>query len=433
MSNLMHNEAVAEDLDAREERKEDVQPGNVNEVRPVPRITIQAFCESEIVAQTLESAARDRRMARAHVKVHMGGISAAVDFYNSAPTPNLIIVELRRTAADLLSELGRLADVCDSETKVVVIGHFNDIGLYRDLIGSGVSEYLVAPISMADVMGAVSDIFVNPDNGPLGKLIAFIGAKGGSGSSTICHNMAWSVASHYQSDVVLTDLDLAFGTANINLDQDPPQGVAEAVFSPERIDDILLDRLLAKCAEHLSLLAAPSTLEQTYDFDKDAFSSILELAQRGAPCVVVDLPHQWTGWTRQVLASADEVVVVAEPELANLRNTKNLLDNLRELRPNDHPPRLVLNKVGIPKRPEIPVADFAGALEIEAAAIIPFDPALFGTASNNGQMIGEVDPKNAISESFDFLAQILTGKAELRAEKKSALGILSMLRRRKAS
>lgn len=427
MSNLMQNEAVAENIETRDGA---VQSGNIDAIRPIPRITIQAFCESEIVAQTIETAGRDRRMSRAHVKVHMGGIAAAVEFYNTAPTPNLILVESRHGAADLLADLGRLAEVCDSETKVVVIGHSNDIALYRELIANGVSEYLVVPVSMADIMGTVSDIFANPESGPLGKMFAFIGAKGGVGSSTICHNLAWSIATHYQSDVVLTDLDLAFGTANINLDQDPPQGVAEAVFSPDRIDDILLDRLLARCAEHLSLLAAPSTLERTYDFDKGAFTAILEAAQRGAPCVAVDLPHQWTGWTRQVLSAADGIVITAAPELANLRNTKNLLDTLREMRPNDPPPRLVMNQVGVPKRPEISVADFTSALEIDAAAVIPFDPALFGAAANNGQMIGEADARHEITESFDLLAQILTGKAELKTEKKSPLGILSRFRRR---
>ena len=143
--------------------------------------------------------------------------------------------------------------------------------------------------------------------------------------------MAWSISSVFSNEVVLTDLDLPFGTANINLDQDPTQGIADAVFSPDRVDDILLDRLLEKCAEHLSLLAAPSTLERTYDFEPDAFRSILEVAQRGAPCVVADVPHQWNGWTRQIFTGADEIVITASPELANLRNAKNLIDTVTGL------------------------------------------------------------------------------------------------------
>ncbi|MGI9400336.1 MAG: AAA family ATPase, partial [Rhizobiaceae bacterium] len=284
------------------------------------------------------------------------------------------------------------------------------------------------PVSMADIMASISDVFMNEQTGPMGKTYAFIGAKGGCGSSTICHNVAWSISSKFQSDVVLTDLDLAFGTANINLDQDPPQGIAEAVFSSDRMDDILLDRLLAKCAEHLSLLAAPSTLDRAYDFEKDAFRQILDVAQRGAPNVVVDVPHQWTSWTRQVLASADQVVITACPELANLRNTKNMLDVLAELRPNDSKPHLVMNQVGTPKRPEIAVPDFTGPLGLEPAAVLPFEPALFGTASNNGQMISEADPKSQISNSFDLLGQILTGKAQLQTEKKRGLNLLSKLR-----
>ncbi len=404
-----------------------VEAGEINEIRPIPRVTIQAFCESEIVAQTLEACSRDRRMARAHVKVHMGGIPAAVEFYGSAPTPNLIVVESKLAGHQIIGALARLAEVCDSETKVVVIGHSNDISLYRELIANGVSEYLVSPISMADFMGAVSEIFVGPDAAPLGKVIAFIGAKGGSGSSTMCHNVAWAISTRYGNDVVLADLDLAFGTANINLNQDPPQGIAEAVFSPERLDDIMLDRLLAKCAEHLSLLAAPSTLERTYDFDKNAFAGIIEVAQRGVPTVVVDLPHAWNGWTRQILGAADEVVITACPELANLRNAKNLIDTLAEMRPNDQKPRLIMNQVGMPKRPEIGIREFTAPLDVEPVAVIPFEPALFGVAANNGQMIAEADSKSPVAASFDMLAQIVTGRGAVRQEKKSAMGLLSRL------
>lgn len=411
--------------------QDEVAKGAMSEVRPIPRITIQAFCETDAVRQTLEMAAGDRRMSRAHVSVNTGGIAGAVDFYGTAPTPNLIIIESSNTGDALMADLGQLASVCDATTKVIVIGHFNDILMYRELIANGISEYLVAPVSMADIMLAISNIFTSDENGPLGKMIAFIGAKGGAGSSTICHNVAWTISSSYKNDVVLADLDLAFGTANMNLDQDPTQGIADAVFSPDRVDDILLDRLLAKCAEHLSLLAAPSTLERTYDFDAHAFTSILEVAQRGAPCVAVDIPNQWNGWTKQVLSAADEVVVVAEPELANLRNAKNLIDTITEIRPNDGLPRLIINKVGVQKRPEISVADFSNALNLDPIAVIPFDPALFGTASNNGQMISEADIKNPISETFATVSQILTGKAEVRTKKKSAFNLLKSLKLKK--
>ena len=389
--------------------------------RPVPRISVQAFCETEGVARPIERAGEDRRMAKAHLKVHMGGLETAIDFYQTAPTPNLIILESRKEPRELLDSLRQLADVCDPTTKVVIIGHYNDVWLYRELVKSGISEYVVAPVSLADVVGVISSIFVNPDAEPLGRTVAFVGAKGGVGSSTIAHNVAWSMSSLFKSEVVVADLDLPFGTANINFDQDPAQGIAEAVFSPERIDEVYLDRLLAQCAEHLSLLAAPSTLDRLYDFDPDAFASIIEVAQRSAPMVVLDVPHVWSGWTKNTLVQADEIVITATPELANLRNTKNLVDMLRKMRPNDAPPKLVINQVGVPKRPEISAADFVDPLGIEPLAVIAFDPQFFGNAANNGRMLGEMDAKNAVVATVNEMAHVLTGRSEVKSKKKPGL------------
>jgi len=391
-------------------------------LRPVPRISIQAFCETESVANPIERAAEDRRMAKAHLKVHMGGIATAIEFYQSAPTPNLIVLESRSEPRGLLESLHQLAEHCDPSTKVVVIGHYNDVWLYRELIRSGISEYVVAPISMADIVGVIAGIFVDPASEPLGRSLAFIGAKGGVGSSTIAHNVAWTISSLFKSETVVADLDLPFGTANINFDQDPAQGIAEAVLAPERIDEVYLDRLLVQCAEHLSLLAAPSTLDRIYDFDPDAFTHLVDTAQRSAPLLVLDVPHVWNGWTRSTLMQADEVVITASPELANLRNTKNLVDTLKKLRPNDQPPRLIINQAGMPKRPEITAVDFAEPLGITPMAVIPFDPQLFGNAANNGRMLGEMETQNPIVQTIGEIAHVLTGRSEIKARKKAGIG-----------
>ncbi|MBP0440567.1 AAA family ATPase [Tianweitania sediminis] len=393
-------------------------------LRPIPRISIQAFCETDSVAGPIDRAADDRRMARAHVKVHMGGIASALDLYQSAPTPNLIILESRHEPKELLASLHQLSEVCDPSTKVIVVGHYNDVWLYRELIRSGISEYVVAPISMADILAVIASIFVDPEAEPLGKSIAFLGAKGGVGSSTLAHNFAWTQSKLFGSETVIADMDLAFGTANINFDQDPAQGIAEAVFAPERIDEVYLDRLLAQCAEKLSLLAAPSTLDRTYDFEPDAFQQIIETAQRSAPMLVLDLPHVWNGWTKTTLMQADDVVITATPELANLRNTKNIVDTLKKLRPNDAPPKLIINQAGMPKRPEISAADFADPLGLTPMAVIPFDPHFFGTAANNGRMLGEMDPKHVIVQTINEIAHVLTGRSEVKARKRSGLGDL---------
>ncbi len=401
----------------------------VAEVRPVPRISIQAFCESPDLIAAIEAAARDRRMARAHVKVQTGGISAAAEFYQGAATPNLIIAETRLPREKLEMELDRLAEVCDPGTKVVVIGHVNDVELYRNLAQRGVSEYLVAPVNLMGVIKAVSELYVERNTQPLGRSIAFIGAKGGVGSSMVAHNVAWSIARNFENDVVVADLDLAFGTAGLDFNQDPAQGIAEAVNAPDRLDDNFLDRLLARCSDHLSLLAAPATLDRTYDFNESAFEHVIDVAQSGVPTVILDIPHAWNAWVKKTLLSADEIVITAEPDLANLRNAKNMVDLLKAGRSNDHPPRLVINKANLAKRPEIKVDDFATALGIQPLVTVPFDAQLFGTAANNGQMIAETDAKSPVAESFDVVARVVTGRAEARRPKRSGFALAPLLER----
>jgi len=400
-------------------------------LRPLPRISIHAFCESEAMQRMVDRIGRDRRLAKVNLRVTSGSVAAAANMFASTPTPNLIVLETDAEPKNLLSELVPLAEVCDASTRVIVVGRYNDISLYRELIRNGISEYLVGPVSMADLLASISSIFVDPDAEPLGRSIAVIGAKGGVGSSTIAHNCAFGISSLFSTETILADLDLPFGTANIDFDQDPAQGIAEAVFAPDRLDEVFLDRLLTKCSDHLSLLAAPSLLDRAYDFESGAFLPIIEILQRSAPVAVLDLPHIWSEWTRSVLADVDEVVICAVPDLANLRNTKNMLDALKKLRPNDRTPHLILNQVGMPKRPEIAPSDFIEPLEIEPIAILPFDALLFGNAANSGRMISEIDAKSAAAETFSQIAHIVTGRATLKKNKKGGLGrMLGMLARK---
>jgi pilus assembly protein CpaE len=402
-------------------------------IAPAPRVSIQAFCDTVDTAAAAQTAGEDRRLAKAHLKIQMGGVTAAVEAYRTAPTPNVIILETDTRGSDILAGLDQLAEVCDAGTRVVVIGRVNDVTFYRELVRRGVSNYLMAPVGTIDIVRAICGLYSAPDAKAVGRVIAVVGAKGGVGASTIAHNIGWAIARDLNIDAVVTDLDLAFGTAGLDYNQDPPQGIADAVFSPDRIDTAFIDRLLSKCTDHLSLLAAPATLERVYDFSPEAFEAIFDSLRTTIPCIVLDVPHQWTGWTKRTLIGADDILVVAAPDLANLRNAKNLMDLLRAARPNDHRPFYCLNQVGIPKRPEIKAADFAKALEDDPVASIPFEPQIFGTAANNGQMIAEISSSHKTAEMFRQLAQLLTGRAETKRQRKTLLSpLLEKLRQRQA-
>jgi pilus assembly protein CpaE len=389
------------------------------------RITIHLFCELADTVSIGKQALKDRRLARASGAVFTGGLPAAIARYRAHPTPSLIIVEASHDPQSLLANLDGLAEVCDSGTKVLVIGRQNDVSLYRELVRRGVSDYLISPQPL-DLINAVGGLYEDPGNAFVGRSVAVVGAKGGVGASILAHNLAHALSERIETNTVLVDLDLPFGAAGLNFNQDPLQGVAHALADPERLDTVLLDRMMVRCTDRLSLFAAPAHLDDNHEHAAAAYAQVTQKVKGAAPFVVFDLPHLWSGWMRQTLLSADEAVVVATPELASLRNAKNLIELLSQGRPNDGPPRLVLNQVGVPGRPEISVKDFSEAVGIEPVLVLPFEPKLFGQAANNGQMLSEASAKSKAAEAIVGLARAIARReaAAAPAQKPSALGSL---------
>src|SRR5882672_6691707 len=387
-------------------------------ISPAPRVSVQAFCTSVAVATAARAASEDRRLGKAHLSVHMGGLAAAIEAYHTAPTPNVIVLETE-VDHDILEGLDELATVCDAGTRVVVIGSASDVAPYRELVRRGVSDYVVGPVQPLDVVRAICGLYSSSEEVAVGRVIAVVGAKGGVGASTVAHNVAWAIARDLALDSVVIDLDLAFGTAGLDFNQDPVQGIANAISQQERPDTALMERLLAKCTDRLSLLAAPATLDQVYDFGANAFDSIFDTLRMTTSCIVLDVPHQWSGWTKRALVGADDILIVAEPDLANLRNTKNMLNMLKASRPNDRPPLYCLNQVGMPRRPEIHARGFTKTIESQPIAAIPFNPRLFGMAANNGQMIAEISANHRTAKMFLQIAQRLTGRGETKKQRGS--------------
>ncbi|MDC7685165.1 pilus assembly protein CpaE [Asticcacaulis sp. BYS171W] len=392
----------------------------------IPRIAIHFFPNGDSTLQACDTAALDRRMARAQSLVRRGGIEEAITVYRQEPTPSLILVESDARGRDLLDQLGQLAEVCDANTKVVVIGQHNDISLFRELMRQGVSDYMVAPVQPLQLIKVISTLFNDPETPFVGRAIAFIGARGGAGSSVLAHNFAHALSETMQANTVIADYDLPFGTAGLDFNQDPMQGMADALNEPDRLDPVLLDRMLTRCTERLSLFSAPASLDQDYLADDDAFEEVTRKVRSVAPFIVMDLPHVWTPWLKKCLIAADEVVIVATPDLASLRNAKNMIELLKSFRPNDTPPRIVLNQTDMPGRPEIPLKDFTAALGMEPVCAIGFDPKTFGQAANNGQMLAECAPASKAHEALMTLTAAITGRVAEPSKKqsKSLLGKL---------
>jgi pilus assembly protein CpaE len=285
----------------------------------------------------------------------------------------------------------------------------------------------VQPIRLIEAM---SNLYMTASSASIGRVVVFLGARGGVGSSTLAHNFAWTVANSLNAHTAIVDFDLAFGTASLNFNQTAAQGVIDALAAPDRVDAVLLDRLFTKSSEYLSLLNAPAVLDQEHEFPTSAYERLIEQTRTMIPYIVIDLPHQWSSWTRHIVHNSDEVVVVSAPDLAALRNTRNLLSAVHSRRVNDSAAKLVLNQVGIPKRPEISLKDFTETAGQAPDIVIPFDPQMFGTAANGGRMFCETHPKSRAAEAIRQLATLVAGRQASAPAQKSKLFALPMLKRK---
>lgn len=413
-------------------RTQQNSPASVPPLSPVPSVDIAVFCRSQGVAAAIRTAAIDRRMARAAVTIRDGGISEATAVYRGVTSPNLVVVENDDDEGRLMAALGALAEECVTGTKVIVIGHSNDVGLYKKLLDAGVSDYLVSPLEPLDFVAAVHRCFRDGTGEKPGRIVAFIGAKGGTGSSTLAHNVALSMSKREDADVLVADFDLQSGTLGLNFDVDSSQGMSEVLEGPDRLDDVLLRRLAVPFADRLYLLPSAVDLDRVFNLKDEDIDHLLDVVRSRPWHIVIDLPHMWTAWTRKTLLVADEIVVTASPDLASMRNAKNLIDFLKTARPNDPPPMLVLNKTETPKLAEIKPRDFVAAVGLQDFISIPFDPLHFGKAANNGRLVVDAAPASKAARAMESLARRVGGRRERHTQQNGLRTLIQRLFKRGA-
>lgn len=381
--------------------------------KALPQISIHAFCDRQETASVINETTRDWRMKRTNVKIYLGGLSAAIEFYHKENTPSLVLIESGMRGQELFSQLEELASVCDAGTKVVMIGAANDIRLYRQLMEKGVSDYIVPPFHPISLIRSMGDLYSDPDKPFIGRVAAFFGAKGGVGSSTLAHNIAWSLSETIQQETALVDLDASWGTTGLDFAYDASQGLEEALAEPDRLDETLLDRIMIRHTPKLSILPTAGSLNHKTVMSAEAYEAVVNGVRSISPLTILDMPHYWSEWTTNVLINSDDVVITATPDLANLRNTKNLIDFLRAQRPNDAEPILILNKTGMTKASEISVKDFAAAVGLDPALVLGFEPEVYFEASNDGKMLTEVKAAAQAVNGLEYIARRLkTGKFE---------------------
>jgi pilus assembly protein CpaE len=370
------------------------------------RLTIGGFSLGPELSQTLEQLRQDPLFSRSKFEVGGDGLAGAIEHYRAKSTPQVLIVEELADEAVMRSRLEQLSDVCVAGTQVIVVGRINDIAAYRRLLSLGISDYLVGPVSPAQIAASIETLFADPQASPKGRLIAFIGSRGGAGSSTLAHNTAWMLSRSAGEEVIVADLDLAFGTLGLAFNADARQTVGELLNEPERIDAQLIDRMLIRADDRLQLLPSPGMSGVWLPIEIETVDNLLELLRRMASQVVIDLPHLWAPWVAHVLELADAAVIVSPPDLPGLRDAKALLDNLALRRTAKQTAHLVINKADLLRKSQLSTKDFEESLKHKPAMKIAFDP-MFGEALNEGQMIERTARNHKLVDQLTALAQLV--------------------------
>ncbi len=391
------------------------------------RIPIGAFLLNPDSVSAVEAMKEDRFFFRSTIEVHEGGIDAASVYLGDKKTPTLLIVETVAKKDKMFEQLEALANVCDPETRLIVIGEENDIVLFRTLIAEGVSDYLIHPVTEEELKDSVAKVFSGTESDSDGRIIAFMGMTGGTGSSVISHNVAHELSAIYDEQVIVVDLDVAYGTAALNYNMQPRQTVVDALAQSHELDPAMLNQFFMESEEaDLSILASPASLSTGMQVTTEPVEALMRVVKPMAEFIVVDLPHIWDGWVNDVLAGADEVVMVCRPDLTNLRNAKNVLEFLGPKRGVDAPTRLILNQVGAAKRADLSENDFKDALALEPALSIPYDPEAFGLALNNGEMMSKASKKSKATAGIINLAKIVSGREKADEKEKKRGGLFNI-------
>lgn len=357
-------------------------------------------------------------------KINKGGLRNAVQSLSVTASPNILFVDLSESG-DPLNDINALAEVCEPGTVVIASGEVNDVRLYRDLVASGIQDYLLKPFNADQLREA----FANAQavlNGPKHSeaavdrphvMTAVIGARGGVGASTIASSLAWLFSDTHKRSTALLDLDVHFGTGALALDLEPGRGLTDAIENPSRIDGLFIERAMVRANDKLSILSAEAPINQPMLTDGGAFYQLQEEMRAAFECTVIDLPRQMLVQHPHLINEIQSVVVVAELTLVGARDMIRILSWLKSNAPQASV-YVAVNRVGPSGAPEISRKDFESSIERKVDFAIPFDVKVVCQAAKLGKPVAEVGKASKVGQELQAIgARIIAGADGAEQEK----------------
>ena len=343
---------------------------------PAGRVRLMSFVLDGRSEASLSSCFSHLSISNATIK--HGGIVRAIQYLSAERSPETIIVDI--SGSDMpASQVHDLAELCEPGVTVIAIGDRNDVGLYRDLVQAGVSEYIVKPVTVQLLAKALSSTPTVAEGSPiswkLGKMVAVVGARGGVGATTLVMNLAWYLANRQNRRVLLLDLDLQNGDCALALNLKPTPGLREALVNPVRIDSVFIERTVTILGDRLFVLSAEEPLRADAEFTAEAVKTLVGVLRTQFHYIIADVPRIPAAPYRQALDIADVRVIVADQTLRSVRDTVRLRDALGERDPASSD-FLVVNRSGEGGCQAVTLAEMA-KVKLRPNFVIPFRPKLF--------------------------------------------------------
>ena len=351
-------------------------------------------------------------------KINKGGLRNAVQSLSVSASPNILFVDLSESG-DPLNDINALAEVCEPGTVVIASGEVNDVRLYRDLVASGIQDYLLKPFNADQLREAFAHAQAVL-NGPRHSesavdrphmAAAIVGARGGVGASTIAASLAWLFSDSHQRSTALLDLDVHFGTGALSLDLEPGRGLTDAIENPSRIDGLFIERAMVRANDKLSILSAEAPMNQPLLSDGGAFYQLQEEMRAAFECTVIDLPRQMLVQHPHLMNEIQSVVVVSELTLVGARDVIRILSWLKSNAPQANV-LVALNRVGPSGSTELSKKDFESSIERKADFIIPFDAKVVCQAAKLGKPVAEVGKTSKVGLELQAIGSRLLVAAD---------------------
>lgn len=395
----------------------------------LPSAQVTLFTTDAKTKKAFETLEGDWRYARVVLDVQEGSVDEAIAYYETYESPDLVIIQTDNIDDGLSDKLEALAGSCSEGTAAIVIGPVNDVNLYRKLIGMGISDYLVKPISAEQFGDNIAETLIEKFGATGSRLIAFVGSKGGVGVTNLCQGLAWGFVDKLKQKTFLMDAACGWSTLSVGCDFEPSTTLGEAVRAAVSQSEDSLSLMISQVSERFFVLASGGDVMLDHTVEAEGYEELLDYMMVRYPVVIVDLSASTSPLKQIVLARAHEIILVSTPVLSAVRATRTLMQEIKELRGGSLDDiDLLINMRGFAPKEEVPKAQIEEALEKEVSVEIPFDPTLFVKVESQADKLGEAKGGGKIVDDLLMLAKkVVTIAGEATADpvdkdKKEGLG-----------